>query len=323
MIGERLGKYTILQTLGTGSMGTVYKAEDPDQRRPVAVRLVRSHVLFDAERRERFLQQMLLASEIRHPALCPILEIGDENDDFFVVTPYIGGRTLARYTEAKPLPWRTSINVAVAVAEGLSAVHAAGAVHRAVKPSNIWVNEDGSILLSDCCVARFTEIVRPIRRGPHRARVDFADTLIPLGALSYMSPEQVRGTAVGHRSDIFSLGAVLYELLTGKHPFEARNSLSRMSAILEGQPPAASARVPGVPFELDRILRKALEKSPEDRFATMDDFAAALRAVYRNPGLFLPPAAPHRPDFPIAGWTVGVLLFLILIAAGFYYFYSG
>jgi serine/threonine protein kinase len=322
MIGERLGKYTILETLGTGSMGTVYKAEDPDRRLPVVVRLVRAQVLFDAERRERFLQQMLLASGIRHPALCPILEIGDENDDLFVVTPYISGKTLARYTEGKLLPWRTSVNIAAGIAEALSAVHAAGAVHRAVKPSNIWLKEHGAILLSDCGVARFTEIEKPSRSGPRLARVDFADTLIPLGALSYMSPEQIRGAAVGHRSDIFSLGAVLYELLTGKHPFEARNSLSRMSAILEGQPPAPSARVPGVPIELDRILRKALEKSPEDRYSTMDEFASALRSVCRNPGMSMPAAVPRRPDFRFAAWTAGVLLILAL-AAGIYYFTAG
>jgi eukaryotic-like serine/threonine-protein kinase len=280
MIGETLGKYTIVETLGTGSMGTVYKAEDPVDGRLVAVKLVRSNVLFNAERRERFLQCILAASEIRHPVICPILEIGDENDDFFIVSPFLRGKTLDQSLEGKALPWRTAISIALSAAEGLRAVHAAGTAHRGLKPSNIWLQEDGSVVLSDCCIGRFTEIEKGKSMRPRG--VEFADTIIPMGALAYMSPEQVRGSCVDFRSDIFSLGAILYEMLTGRHPFEARNSLSRMSAIREAQPPAVSSRHSGVPVELDPILDKALAKRPGDRYRTIAEMMADLEVVSKT-----------------------------------------
>jgi serine/threonine protein kinase len=321
MIGERLGKYTILETIGTGSMGVVYKAEDPEQSRPVALKLVRSHVLYDTALRERFLQGLLAASEIRHPGVNPILEIGDENDDFFVVTPYLQGKSLAQFAEGKSLPWRHAFAIACSAAEGLGAIHRGGAVHRAVKPSNIWLEANGSVLLLDCCVARFTEMHKSAGRSARPPKVDFADTLIPLGALAYMSPEQVRGAAVDHRTDIFSLAAVLYEMLTGRHPFEARNSLSRMSAILEGEPPPASSRAPGIPCEVDAILNKAMAKSPENRYQTVGEFADVLRAMQENPAPPMPATRSTRVGFGISpAVPIAVMILLLTLIAGIYYF---
>jgi serine/threonine protein kinase len=314
MIGERLGKYTIVETLGTGTMGTVYKAEDPDDGRLVAVKLVRSSVLFDAERRERFLQCLLAASEIRHPAVCPILEIGDDNDDFFVVSPFLRGKTLDQHVDGKPLPWRIAVSIALCIAEGLSAVHAGGTEHRGIKPRNIWIQDDGSLVLSDCGIGRFTEIEKGRNSRPRR--VEFADTIIPMGALAYMSPEQIRGGTVDHRSDIFSLGAILYELLTGRHPFEARNSLSRMSAILEAQPPPASARQTGVPPELDAVLNKALAKKPSDRYRSIAEMMADLEVV-RNTST---PVEPDRSRTKLVTLSAVWLTALIALIAAVVYF---
>ncbi len=138
MIGEKVGKYTILEIVGSGSMGSVYKAEDPEGRL-VAVKVVRSQVLCSMEKRERFLQCLLVASEIRHAGICPILEIGDDHDDFFIIMPWIQGQTLEHYMERKPIPWRHALEIALSIGSALEAIHNAGAAHRGLKPANIWI----------------------------------------------------------------------------------------------------------------------------------------------------------------------------------------
>src|SRR5687768_12963060 len=239
MIGEEIGGYTILETLGTGTMGTVYKAEDLSTHRVVAVKVVRAQVLYDREKRERFLQGLLAASELRHDKICPILEIGDEDDDFYVAMPFLKGTTLKQQIDRKRLSWEQALEIALEVGEALAVGHAGGAVHRGFKPANVWLLTDGAVLLTDFNMARFTEIDR---KTSSKLKIDFADTVIPMAALAYMSPEQIRGDPVDYRTDIFSFGVVLYEMLSGHHPFESRNSLSRMSAILNENPSLVSAR---------------------------------------------------------------------------------
>jgi serine/threonine protein kinase len=315
MIGEKLGKYTILETLGTGNMGTVYKAEDPDGR-IVALKRVRSQVLYDVERRERFLQGILAASFVHHEGVCPILEIGDDNDDFFVVMPYLDGKTLEQHLEHKPLPWQDAVDITLAAAQALVAVHAAGAVHRGLKPSNIWLMKQGTVVVSDCAIARFTEIGRRSRTRSPGPGVDFADTLIPLAALAYMSPEQVRGDSIDARTDIFSLGAILYEMLTGRHPFDARNSLSRMSAILEAEPPPLTSKLASIPKDLDRVVHKALAKEPSDRYGNMHDFLTQLKVIQQGTAEEPKPLQERRKlrSFRTLGWLTVITLVFALIA---------
>jgi len=277
MIGERIGNYTILGIVGSGSMGTVYKAEDPAGQ-SVAIKLVRSQVLYSMEKRERFLQCLLVASGIRHKGVCPILDLFDDNDDFFIVMPFIQGRTLQHYMDKRPLPWSDALDVGLAIGSALESIHDAGAAHRGLKPSNIWIvdGEASPVLLSDCCIARFTEIARRGRIRSSSLGIDFADTLIPVGALAYMSPEQVRGESVDHRSDIFSFGVVLYEMLTGRHPFEARSSLSRISAILDAEPASLPSHPVTISAPMESILRRALAKKPEDRYQKVSELMADL-----------------------------------------------
>ncbi len=279
MIGEKLDRYSLLEEIGAGSMGTVYRAEDQSTGRIVAVKLVKASVLYDSARRERFLQGVLHASQISHPGICPIIEIGDDDDDFFIVMPFLHGETLSRRMKRKPLPWRQTLSLGVAVSAALAAVHRAGTVHRALKPSNIWIMRDGSVVLTDCCVARFTEMECSRAQGSAPPRQEFADTIIPMSALAYMSPEQVRGEAVDYRSDIFSLGAILYEMLSERHPFEARNSLSRISAILEANPARLTSRRQTLPQSLDAVLRKAMNRRPESRYHDATELESALRLL--------------------------------------------
>jgi len=311
MIGEKLGKYTLLGAIGTGSMGTVYKAEDSATGSLVAVKLIRSKVLYDRERRERFLREIFPAMGIQHRGICPILEIGDDNDDFFVVMPFLEGSTLEHRMGQKALPWEHALDIAIGTAEGLAAAHAGGAIHRGLKPANVWILRDGSVLVTDCALARFTEISKDSGKAP---KANFAETLIPMGALAYMSPEQIRGNAVDSRTDIFSLGVLLYEMLTGHHPFESRNSLSRMSAIVEANPVAVTSRA-HVPAELDEVVSKALAKSPQDRYQSVTQLADSLRAIREK----LPrPTSPALTAVKSIGFfprkTVMLLLLLLSLA---------
>ena|SRR5437867_2531721 len=322
MIGEKLGKYTILENLGTGSMGSVYKAEDPTVGRLVALKLVKSRTLYSPEKRERFLQGLLAASEARHPGICPILEIGDDNDDFFVVMPFLEGQTLDQYTRGRALPWKDALDIAVRAGEALAAGHAAGAVHRGLKPANLWILKDGQVLVTDFGMARFTELGRGGRMTlPSKRKLEFADTIIPMAALAYMSPEQVRGSPVDYRSDIFSFGAMLYEMLTGAHPFESLNSLSRMHAILEGDPAPAGSRGVLLPVELNSVLQRALAKAPEARYPNMHALLVELRQV-RDRGQVLEAAGPvrdsSRPEWSPVRFRYSILalaaVVLILLA---------
>jgi serine/threonine-protein kinase len=322
MIGEKLGKYTILQNIGTGSMGTVYKAEDPLDRRLVAVKLVRANVLYDAGRRERFLQGLLAASEIQHPGISPILEIGDDGDDFFVITPFLKGETLAQLLRAHTLDWRRSLRIAISVGEAVSAVHASRAIHCALKPANVWMQGDHKVLVTDCCIGRFTEIDRSPKPVERQARSESADTIIPMGALEYMSPEQVLGEQIDCRSDIFSLGVILYEMLAGRHPFEARNSFSRMSAIVEAEPASLGARKLALPPEFDQILSRALAKKPANRYQNVEDMLKDLRALEN--GATVPEILQSDPSprlslrLKTAGYWVLAILVLFGLAAILY-----
>ena len=184
----------------------------------------------------------------------------------------------------RPISWPQALEIALSVGAALEAIHDAGAAHRGLKPANIWVlnNSERSVLLSDCCIARFTEIAKPEKSRASTRCMDFADTLIPLGALSYMSPEQVRGECVDCRTDIFSFGVVLYEMLSGRHPFDARTSLSRISAILEAEPAPLPSKQTSLSIQLDSILRKALAKNREERYQKMSEFSADIQIARQS-----------------------------------------
>jgi eukaryotic-like serine/threonine-protein kinase len=280
MIGEKVGPYTILEIVGSGTLGTVYKAEDP-RGRQIALKLVRSQFLNTMEKREQFLQHALEASEICHQSLCPIYEIGDDNDDFFIVMPFIIGKTLAQYMAMRPLPWLSAVDIALATGSAIKAIHSANAVHRGVKPGHIWVLDPHTpgVLLSDCCIGRFNEDSHGEKRKPIVAGVPMGAINVPLGTVAYMSPEQIRGEALDHRTDVFSLGVVLYEMLSGGHPFGARNSLSLIAAILESKPLPMMANPPAEIAKLESILRQALAKKREERHQSMSAMLAEITAV--------------------------------------------
>jgi len=284
MLGRKIGRYQLIDSLGSGTMGTVFLGRNCQTQEKVAIKVVRTNVLFDRERRERFLRNMLTVTQIAHPGLCPILDIGDEGDDFFVVMPLLRGKTLGLRYRGISLTCTRVLEIGLAVAEVLAAGHSMGAVHRGLKPANIWIQEDESMLLLDFGMARFTEIQAGGTIQREGKAPEFADTIIPLKALAYMSPEQVRGESVDLRSDIFSLGVILYELLSGRHPFESRNSLSRISAILEGSPPPLSRMNGEVRPRISDLVGQMMEKSPEGRLPSMEAVLGSMREI-RDLGL--------------------------------------
>jgi serine/threonine-protein kinase len=319
MIGQEIGRYRVIECLGTGSMGSVYKAQDSETGRLVALKIIRSHILYDPPKRERFLHGLLAVMEIRSRALCPILEIGDQEDDFFVVMPLLEGRTLASRLEQGPLPWAEALQLAAEIGECLAAGHDAGALHRGLKPANIWLNPDGSALVMDFNMARFTELEKDGRTVSSGPKAEFADTIIPMAALASMSPEQVQGRSLDARTDVFSLGCVLYEMLTGHHPFESRSSLSRMHSILEGTPRPLTALKDDLPARIDALVLRALAKRPEERWPSMRSFVDEVRRV-RDAGDRNPVPPEPEESGPNAGtgrtflrWVLPALAFAGLL----------
>jgi eukaryotic-like serine/threonine-protein kinase len=300
MIGEKVGSYTILEIVGSGSLGTVYKAEDL-RGRQVALKLVRSQLLNSMEKREQFLHHALEASEICHEGICPIYEIGDDNDDFFIVMPFIIGKTLAQYMAMRPLPLLNAVDIAMATGAAVEAIHSAKAVHRGVKPGHIWVLDPHtpSVLLSDCCIGRFNEAACGEKRKPIVSGVPWGAVNIPLQTVAYMSPEQIRGESLDLRTDVFSFGIVLYEMLSGQHPFGARDSLSLIGAILESKPLPIMQHPPVAISKLESILRQALAKNREERYQSIGAMLAEIKAV-RNEAFAS--SMPARTPIGIRKW---------------------
>ncbi len=283
MIGTKLDQYTIMEIIGSGRMGTVFKAENPDGQ-TLALRLVPSRILNTMQKRERFLQHALTASEIRSDAICPILEIGDDNDNLYVITPFIDGKTLDQYTDGKALSWKLATAVALQTGTALEVIHRAGAVHRRLTPANIWILDDQNptIMISDPCIAPFSERLDKQEYRSSCPRVHFADTLTAQGSPAYLSPEQLRGNSLDCRSDIFSFGIILFKMLSGCHPFEGGCSFSQMAAIFDSEPPSLTSKKSDVPSGFESIVQKALAKTPEKRYQKISELLTDMRAVRRS-----------------------------------------
>ncbi|HTY62592.1 MAG TPA: serine/threonine-protein kinase [Acidobacteriota bacterium] len=290
MIGQKLGPYTILEIVGSGGIGAVYKAEDPEGRL-VAVKLVRAKVLNTRDERERFLRSALIASEIRRSSVCPILEIGDDNNDLFVITPFLQGKTLDQYMGKKPLPWPRAIEIALATGAAISDVHEANAVHGAIRPTNIWILDSGpaNVVLTDCCME---EPLKACQHrgigGPHDGPCA-TDSPVHLERLLYMSPEQLRGEPMDHRTDIFSFGIIFYEMISGRYPFEAQDAPACIGRILKTEPSPIDALQAPFPMQIQAILDRALARDRADRYPDMRTLlsdigsASSQREPARNP----------------------------------------
>jgi hypothetical protein len=278
--GSSVGRYQIQNLLGSGGMGEVYKAVDPTLGRPVALKVLRADLSGDPERMSRFLHEARAASALNHPNILTIHEAGDHDGSRFLVSELVEGETLRERIERGPLTLREILDVTIQTASALSAAHAASIVHRDIKPDNLMLRPDGYVKVLDFGVATFAR--RPGTSADPDATIaptieTSAGTIV--GTIAYMSPEQARGLAVDGRSDCYSLGVVLYELVTGRAPFAASTTTDLLVAILERDAPAIRSVAPGLPLQLEWIIEKALEKDSNLRYQTIADLRVDLQRL--------------------------------------------
>ena len=297
--GSRLGPYEILSAIGAGGMGEVYRAKDPRLGRDVAIKVLPASFSADADRLRRFEQEAKAAGVLNHPNITAVHDIGQHDGAPYVVQELLEGETLRALLAGGKLSARKTIDYSLQIVHGLAAAHEKGIVHRDLKPENIFVTNDGRVKILDFGLAKLTLIEGKDQGTNLPTATQGTEPGVVMGTLGYMSPEQVRGKPADPRSDIFSFGAILYEMLSGKRAFHGDSAADTMSAILKEDPPDLSVTNQNVPPGLDRIVRHCLEKSPEQRFHSAHDVAFNLEALSGASAPRLEPSkARLRTRFP-------------------------
>jgi DNA helicase-2/ATP-dependent DNA helicase PcrA len=282
--GTTIAHYRILEPLGAGGMGAVYKAHDEKLDRVVAVKILPPDMVAHEDRRRRFLQEARAASALNHPHILTVYEIGDADGKPFIVTEYIEGETIRQKIAARTLVVRDALDIAIQIAQGLSKAHEAGIVHRDLKPENLMINRDGYAKILDFGLAKLIERKRAVQAGSaERTKIQVnTRSGVIMGTVKYMSPEQVLGRRIDLRSDIFSFAVVIYEMLTSRCPFACDNDIDTMHAIIHEEPKPPHAIKPDLPRVLHTVLGKALAKEPKARYQTIKEFATAIAALKRD-----------------------------------------
>jgi len=291
--GDRLGRYEILEPLGAGGMGEVYRARDHELDRDVAVKVLPEAVARDPDRLARFKREAKAVARLSHPSILEIYDFGRQDDVSYTVTELLEGEDLSDHLQSVggPMPWKEVRRVGAAVADGLAAAQGNGVVQRDLKPSNIMICSDGRVKILDFGLARFHEPATP-EAETASATPALSTPGTVMGTVGYMSPEQVRGEAADARSDIFSLGCVLYEMLSGHRTFKRDTSAETMTAILREEPESFTEAGVEVAPEVAEIVERCLEKNPDRRFQSAADLAFALRGAAIDTG---PPVTRPHP----------------------------
>ncbi|MEJ7575570.1 MAG: protein kinase [Pyrinomonadaceae bacterium] len=277
-VSQNLSHYKILKLLGEGGMGEVYLAEDTRLERKVALKILPAAFAQDAERMRRFVQEAKAASALNHPNILTIYETGEFENTNYIASEYVEGETLSERLRREPLNLKAVLDIAIQITSALQAAHDATIVHRDIKPDNVMIRSDGLVKILDFGIAKLTE------KKPELIDAEAATAIIArtspgmiIGTAAYMSPEQARGKVVDARSDIFSFGLVLYEMLSGKKGFEGESAMDVISPILQKEPVPLSRIMPDVPHEIERIVGKALRKDCEERYQTAKDLLIDLK----------------------------------------------
>jgi len=327
--GTKLGRYEIRSKIGEGGMGEVYLARDTQLGRDVAVKVLPSTYADDKERLQRFEQEACAASALNHPNILSIYDVGTHEGAPYVVSELLEGQTLRQRLNGTELPLRKTIDYARKIAHGLAAAHEKGIVHRDLKPDNLFITNDGRVKILDFGLAKLTGAgnTELSQTSIPTRRVD-TDPGKVMGTVGYMSPEQVKGRAVDHRSDIFSFGAIFYEMLSGRRAFQGESAGETMSAILKEEPPDVSETNQRISPALERLVHHCLEKNPEERFHSASDLAFALEALSGSSSgatrtqTAMVSATTQRwiRRHAVAGWIVAASV-LLLAALAFIFLY--
>ena len=313
LIGKTISHYKILEKLGEGGMGVVYKAEDTKLDRFVALKFLPHHLSQSEEEKKRFIHEAKAASALDHPNICTIYEI-DETEDgqmFIAMASYAGKvlNDIVGEAHVRPLPMDAAIDYAIQIAEGLQAAHEQEIVHRDIKPANIIITEKGKVKIVDFGLAKLAGRTMLTKEGT------------TLGTASYMSPEQTQGTEVDRRTDIWALGVVLYEMITGKQPFQGDYEQAVLYSIMNEDPEPITGLRTGVPMEMERIVNKALKKNAAERYQSLDEMLVDLKAVSAEPKGGKEGALPKQTrKTPL---TVGLFILAALaVGSGFFYWWQ-
>ena len=302
LLGRQVGPYRVSELLGSGGMGVVYKAEDTRLARTVALKFLPPELTRDPEAKARFVKEARAASSLDHPNLCTILDLGETADgQLFIAMPCYDGEVLSRKIERGPLPVEEALDVALQTARGLAKAHKSGIIHRDVKPANLIVTSDGVVKILDFGLAKLA--------GSALTR-----THLGAGTPAYMSPEQAREEGVDHRTDLWSLGVVLYEMLAGRRPFRGEHELAVIHAILNERPQPLSAVRPGIPVEVEKIVDRLLAKDPEERYPSIEAPLAEIRSLLGEPSTHSMAARPARRRGRPWIWAAAALLATALAA---------
>jgi len=276
--GSKLGPYEILSPLGAGGMGEVYRARDTRLDRTVAIKILPQHLSEKPDARERFEREARAISSLSHPNICHLYDIGSQDGTSYLVMEYLEGETLAARLTKGPLPLEQVLRYGIELAEGLEIAHRGGVVHRDLKPGNVMLTKSGSKLMDFGLAKPITPAVPPssgLTQTLARSSQPLTAEGTVVGTFQYMSPEQVEGKDADPRSDIFALGAVLYEMVSGKRAFEGKTTASVLAAVLERQPAPISSIQPTTPQALDHTVKRCLAKDPEERWQSARDVARA------------------------------------------------
>ena len=320
--GTRLGRYEIRAQIGEGGMGEVYLAEDTQLGRRVAIKLLPPETLSDEQARWRLVREAQAAAKLDHPNICAIYEVGEEDGRSFIAMQYVEGETLDARMKRKPLDLAESLAISVQVADALAEAHAHGIMHRDIKPSNIIIAARGQAKVMDFGLAKVVQDSRIDTEAETQTMLTAPDMI--LGTVPYMSPEQVKGEKLDARTDIFSFGVILYEMLCGRQPFASESAAATASAILTREPSPVVRFAPAAPEELQRIVRKGLEKDRERRYQTMRDVATDLHNLQWDHELLgrstasplVSRTAVYTSRRSLPGWTLMAVALLLLSAVG-------
>ncbi len=315
--GTKLGPYEIVSPLGAGGMGEVYRSRDPRLKREVAIKVLPQALSLDADRMRRFEQEALATAALNHPNILAVFDIGTSEGSPYVVSELLEGETLRERLRGGSIAVRKALDYALQIAQGLAAAHEKGIIHRDLKPENLFVTKDGRVKILDFGLAKLTQ-AEPGTDTSLPTATHGTEAGVVMGTAGYMSPEQVRGVALDPRSDIFSFGAILHEMLSGKRAFHGDTTADTMSAILKEDPPDLNETNRNISPALERVVQHCLEKNPEQRFHSARDVAFDLETLSNqsSSGSRLRAVTDQRRSY----WkqAAGALIILLALAGTYY-----